>query len=90
MTLSDILKQFLMIFCYQSSSEKLPPTADGNRCRDPWLYIKQRVRKTLKHIVLIGISLSNPSTQNSGNHKEKKAESMEEPEELEKKKNKAH
>lgn len=78
MTLSDILKRFLMIFCYivQSSLEKLPPPADGNRCRDPWLDIKQGVRKTLKHIVLIGTSLSNPSTQNSGNHKEKEAESM--------------
>ena len=69
-----------MIFFYiiQSSSEKLPPTADGNRCRDPGLDIKQggRKTKTLKHIVLIGISLPNPSTQNSGNHKEKEAESM--------------
>jgi hypothetical protein len=49
------------------SSEKLAPTADGNKCRDSKPDVMQRERERLEHKALNGMSPSSPIPQISGN-----------------------
>ena len=67
MTPNEILQHSYQCLA-QSSPEKLPPAADGNKYRDPRSDIMQRMRH------LKGISPSNPSPQGSGNPMEKEAD----------------
>lgn len=63
-----------MKFTHRSvpSSEKLPPVVDGNKCKDPQLDLVQRMRDL--RAALNKRSISNPSSQSSGNPVEEDTE----------------
>lgn len=63
----------------QPSSEKLPPTPDGDKYRDPQLELCKEWG-ILENSVLNGMSLSSPSLQGSGSLEANKAEQVWEPE----------